>query len=201
MRNHNIKNTVSEVKQRYSLKETTATNGPEGTVSNKTQVSLKLLEQGIRRLHDSIMSISKDYLEDVELCTVLTTVVENLHAVSHFKHETFTALEYSQDFGAITKESLKRVTKWGAKYFTHDKSYYPVPQTSMEFTNVNFMQPLPSRVTSAEIETGMKELVEKYRPVGQRTVRRETTKDKVGATGVTIEPMAMILTPNLTVLN
>ena len=179
--NDNIKKTVSEVKQRHSLRETTATNGPEGTVSNKTQVSLNLLEQGMRRLHDSINSISKDYLEDVELCTLLTTVVENLHAVSHFKHETFTALEYSQDFGTITKESLKRVTKWGAKYFTHDKSYYPVPQTSMEFANVNFMQPLPSNVISPEIETSMKELVEKYRPVRQRTVRGETTKDKAGA--------------------
>ena len=179
--NDNIKKTVSEVKQRHSLRETTATNGPEGTVSNKTQVSLNLLEQGMRRLHDSINSISKDYLEDVELCTLLTTVVENLHAVSHFKHETFTALEYSQDFDTITKESLKRVTKWGAKYFTHDKSYYPVPQTSMEFANVNFMQPLPSNVISPEIETSMKELVEKYRPVRQRTVRGETTKDKAGA--------------------
>ena len=34
--NHNINYTVSEVKQRYSLKETTATNGLEGTESNKT---------------------------------------------------------------------------------------------------------------------------------------------------------------------
>ena len=55
--------------------DNTATNRPEGTVSNKTQVSLKLLEQGICRLHDSIISISKDYLEDVELCTLLTTTV------------------------------------------------------------------------------------------------------------------------------
>ena len=30
-----------------------------------------------------------------------------------------------------------------AKYFTHDReSYYPIPQTSMEFANVNFIQPL-----------------------------------------------------------
>ena len=67
-----------------------------------------------------------------------TTVVENPHTVSHFKHETFTALQYSQDFGIITKESLKRVTKWAAKYFTHEKSFYPVPQTSTEFVNVHF---------------------------------------------------------------
>ena len=33
--NDNITKTVSEVKQRHSIKETTATNGPEGTVSHK----------------------------------------------------------------------------------------------------------------------------------------------------------------------
>ena len=69
----------------------------------------------------------------------------------------------------------------GAKYFTHDKSYYPVPQTSMEFANINFMQPLLSEEISPNTETAMKELVEKYRPVRQRTVRGETTKDKAGA--------------------
>ena len=179
--NDNIKKTVSEVKQRHGMKETTATNGPEGTVSNKTQVSLKLLEQGMGRLLSSIATMNKNYLEDVELCTLLTTVVENLHAVSHFKHETFTALQYSQDFGTITKESLKRITKWGAKYFTHEKSYYPVPKTSMEFANVDFMRPLPSEEINPKTETAMKEFVEKYRPVRQRTVRGETTKDRAGA--------------------
>ena len=158
------------------MKESTAANGPEGAVSKKTQVSLNLLEQGMRRLHDSITTINKDFLDDVELCTLLTTVVENLHAVSHFKHETFTVLQYSQHFGTITKESLKRITKWGAQYFTHDKSYYPFPQTRMEFANINFMQPLLLEEISPETETAMKELVEKYCPVRQRTVRGETTK-------------------------
>ena len=37
-----------------------------------------------------------------------------------------------------------------------------------------------SAETSAETETAMKELVEKYRPVGQRSVRSETTKDNAG---------------------
>ena len=102
--NDNITKTVSEVKQRHSIKETTATNGPEGTVSHKIQVSLKLLEEGMRCLHNSIASINNDYLEDIELCTLLTIVVENLHAVSHFKDGTFTALPYSQDFGIITNQ-------------------------------------------------------------------------------------------------
>lgn len=42
--NDNIPKTISEMKQEYSIKENAATNGPEGIVSNKTQVSLKLLE-------------------------------------------------------------------------------------------------------------------------------------------------------------
>ena len=125
--NDNITKTVSEVKQRHSIKETTETNGPEGTVSNKTQVSLKLLEEGMRRLYNSIASINNDYLQDIELSTLLTAVVENLHAVSHLKHETFTELQYSQDFGLIIKESLKKVTKWTAKYFTHEKNLLSCP--------------------------------------------------------------------------
>ena len=43
------------------------------------------------------------------------------------------------------------------------------------------MQPLLSEEISPGTETAMKELVEKYRPVRQRTVRGETTEDKAGA--------------------
>ena len=125
------------------MKETAATNDPEGTVSKKTQVSLVLLKQGMRRLQDNVKNINEEYLGDINLRTLLTTLVENLHAVSHFKNETFTALQYAQDFGTISKESLKRTTKWGAKYFTHEKSYYPVQKSSMELGDVNVMKPPP----------------------------------------------------------
>ena len=77
----NIKKTILEVKQKHGMKEATATNGPEGTVSNKTQVSHQ--EQGMRRLHESIATTNNEYLEEIELCTLLTTVVENIHANSH----------------------------------------------------------------------------------------------------------------------
>ena len=92
------------------MKEAAATNGPEGTaaLSKKTQVSLELLEQGMARLQNNLKSINEDYLGDVYLRTLLTTIVENLHAVSHFKNETFAALQYARDFGTIAKESLKR---------------------------------------------------------------------------------------------
>ena len=122
------------------MKEAAATNGPEGTVSKKTQVSLELLEQGMARLQNNLKSIDEDYLGDVDLRTLLTTIVQNLHAVSHFKNETFTALQYARDFGSITKEPLKRTTKWSAKCFTHDKSLYPVPTSSMELADVEEMK-------------------------------------------------------------
>ena len=68
------------------------------------------------------------------------------------------------------------------KYFTHDKSYCPVQQTRMEFVNINFMQPLLSEeIISPDTETAVKELVEEYRPVRQRTVRGETTEDEAWA--------------------
>jgi len=74
-------------------------------------------------------------------------------------------LQYAQDFGTISKESLKRTTKWGAKYFTHEKSYYPVPESSMEFEDVNVMKPPPVVNIDLQIETAMKDLVDRYRPV------------------------------------
>ena len=101
------------MKERFNLSR--ETNCPEGTVSKKTQDSLTLLRKGMNRLIENISSINPSFVDLVELLTLLTTQVENLHAVSHFKHETFSALNYSQDFGTIVKESLKRITKWAAK--------------------------------------------------------------------------------------
>ncbi|CAH3120813.1 unnamed protein product, partial [Pocillopora meandrina] len=160
-----IKNTVAEVRQHYKMKETATINGPEGTVSRKTQESLVLLERGMEQLRDNVKNVNEDYLGDIDLRTLLTTQVENLHAVSHFKNETFTALQYGQDFGTISKESLKRTTKWGAKYFTLEKSYYPVPKSSVELRDVNVMKLPPADNVDPNIEAAMKELVDRYRPV------------------------------------
>ena len=55
--------------------------------------------------------------------------------------------------------SLKRTTKWGAKYFTHEKSYYSVPNSSVELGDVNVMKTPPVVSIDPQIETAMKELV------------------------------------------
>ena len=74
-------------------------------------------------------------------------------------------IQYATDFGTISKESLKRITKWGAKYFTHPSSYYPVPQTGMSFKDVRFMTPPPPDEFSKGKEQTMKDWLENYRPV------------------------------------
>ena len=77
------------------------------------------------------------------------------------------------DFDTISKESLMRITKWGAKYFTHPSPYNP-------FKDVRFMTPLPPDELSKGEEQAMKDWLENYRSVRQRAVRSETTKDKAG---------------------
>ena len=89
--------------------------------------------------------------------------------------------QYARDFGSIAKESLKRTTKWSAKYFTRDKAFYPVATSGMELAGVEVIKPPTAARIDPPIEVAMKELVDKYRPVRQRTVRSETTKDKAGA--------------------
>lgn len=69
----------------------------------------------------------------------------------------------------------------GNQVFYIWKSYYRVPNTSTEFANVNFLRPLPLEEINLEAESAMKEFVERYRPLRQRTVREETTKGKTGA--------------------
>ena len=108
-----IKNTVAEVRQHYKMKETATINGPEGTVSSKTQESLVLLERGMEQLRDNVKNVNEDYLGDIDLRTLLTTQVENLHAVSHFENETFTALQYAQDFGSLIIQCLNPVWSYG----------------------------------------------------------------------------------------
>ena len=81
----------------------------------------------MNRLIENIASVNPLFLDQVELSTLLTTQIENLHAVSHFKHETFSVLNYAQDFGTIVKESLRRITQWAAKYYTHTNKLLPIP--------------------------------------------------------------------------
>ena len=84
-----LKATVSKVKENDYLKETATTNGPQGTVSQKTQQSVHLLLRGVNRLSENINTINPEFAKHIDWPTLLTTIVENLHVVSHLRHEMF----------------------------------------------------------------------------------------------------------------
>ena len=176
--NEYIRNPVAEVKQRYNMMKPSK-QWPRRNCLNTGIVGTPRTRDETPK--DNVKNINEDYLGGIDLRTLLPTLVENLHVVSHFKNETFTALQCAQDFGTILKESLKRTTEWGAKYFTHEKSYFPIPKSSMELGDVNLMKTRPIVSIDPQIETAMKELVDRYRHVRQRTGCSETTKDKAGA--------------------
>jgi hypothetical protein len=82
-----ISDHVANAKEVQNLTQGTL-NGPQGTISAKTQKSVSLLHNGIQTL----LSKLEGYNYNVTVSTLLTCVVENLHAVSHMKHETFTSI-------------------------------------------------------------------------------------------------------------
>ena len=93
-----------------------------GTVESKTIRSVNMINQGMARLQSNIAKINPELTANPE--ALLTIKVENLHAVSHFKHSTCMQLHYA-------RESAKRMTQWSAFYFPHSTSYYPVPSTQI----------------------------------------------------------------------
>ena len=109
------------------------TNGPKGTVASKTAKSVDLVEKGFNKLRLKLEEVNPTYKTESEVC--LTFQVESKHAVSHFKHPSRTALEYARDLGNTMHES-KRTSQWSAYYFTHRRSYYPVPENSIALRDI-----------------------------------------------------------------
>ena len=66
---------MSNVKERYQFSETSDTNGPQGTVSQKTQVSVSLLKKGMDRLYLNVIDVDPEFADDILLVTLLTTQV------------------------------------------------------------------------------------------------------------------------------
>jgi len=72
-------------------------------VSQKTKTSIELLLNGVKSLMSIVTIVNPNYKDTIDWKTLLSAIVENLHAVSHFKHEIFDALQYATDLGTISK--------------------------------------------------------------------------------------------------
>ena len=97
-------------------KKQTPTNGPDGTISNKTFTSTHMVLEGLTRLQRSIQAINPSFIQLVCLQVCMTSVLENLHAVTKRKHPTPTVLEHARSVGHAMHESIKEMSLWSVKY-------------------------------------------------------------------------------------
>ena len=59
------------------------------------------------------------------------------------KHSAPSLLDFYWDFEKAMRESIKQITNWSIKCFTHQKSYYPIPQHTMDLSAIAKLNPIP----------------------------------------------------------
>lgn len=159
-----------------------ATQGPQGTVSWKSRRSTHILKESLSSLGNFINEINPAFHNHMKLASTLTLVVENFFSQMRSRNDMPTVIEFAHLFGPTIQESLKQITHTGFKYYTSASSYYEVPDamecTFRELPTIAF----PSSVKmSKEDEKLMRDWRDSFgKPVRQRTVRNQTTKDNVG---------------------
>ena len=170
-----LKKCVSDVQQQLGTNK--ITNGQEGTASNKTNKSCELMLNSVTQLLTVLEVLSPEATEAINLKSLLTLVVESLHATTKIKHPAPSLLDYSRDFGKAMRESIKRITNWAAKYFTHQRSYYPVPEVAMDLGDVPKLNPIPVVSMDRDNILKMREWAREHgQCVRQLTVRQKTTR-------------------------
>ena len=111
----------------------------------------------------------------------MTLDVEHFHSTTHVKSDVLSMLQYCRSFGNCVKESVKRLSSWSAFHFTHPRSWYPLPEGTIQFHEMPKMKPLPARELSLDDCQELTEFASVYgRAVRQRSVRQETTMAKAG---------------------
>ena len=98
--------------------------------------------KSITRLLKASEFTSPDATNAIKLQSLLILVVENLHTTMKMKHSAPSLLDYCRDFEKAMRESIKRITKWSVKYFTHQKSYYLIPQHTMDLSTIAKLNPI-----------------------------------------------------------
>ena len=94
------------------------------------------------------------------------------------------------------KESLKRATKRSSYYFTHNNSYYPVPQTKVPLRDIPKIKCLPVRDMSKQDQDCMRQWASEHgKAVRQLSVRQNNTKHAAGT--LPLEKSYLMVTESL----
>ena len=123
------------------------------TVSNKCLKSLELLKKSLISIKANIResSLFDGYKMRLNMEALLTLHVENQHAVTHFKRDTFTLCEYATMFCTSVEEAVKRVSKWAAAYYTNPNSHYKLPTSHVvSLPHTKIPKPTAQKITRSE---------------------------------------------------
>ncbi len=151
-------------------------NGPQGYVAARTIESVKMLQDGVEQLKDTL---ARHSYKHANLLSCMTMDIENMHSIVHHKSPLCTALEYARNFGNAVKEGLKRTTSWAAHYYTNPKSWYPLPERSIPYSSVLVSKPDKAETLNSQDISTIREWAHIYgAAVCQQTVRQETTMAK-----------------------
>ena len=139
-----------------------------------------MIIKDLQDLQELLQALNTSY--QVDLHSFLVLQVENLHAMGHFNDQFSTSLQYARNLANTVYESIKRVVRWAAYYYAHEKSYYPViPQ----ITSLNPLPRMSHLKPTRKLNNGEQVLTRGWaanygKAVRQRTVRQETTMFKAG---------------------
>ena len=107
-------------------------NGPEESVAGVTLKSVQLISSGLNRLNE----ITEDYsYRNVKLLSFLALDVENFHSSTHFKSTALYMQQYCRQFGSTVKESIKKISKSRAHYYT-GKNWYQPPNNAINLKDM-----------------------------------------------------------------
>ena len=114
-------------------------NGSEGSISNKTYQSIRLLDCGLNLLKSNILHYC-DF--EVNVLSRMTLELEYFHSPVNLKQGFKTILQYVRSFSASVKEGIKTLTQWNVYYFTSKDSWYLLPESSMLYKDLKMPTPL-----------------------------------------------------------
>lgn len=158
--------------------------GPEGTPAKATIDQLRLSIRSLRKLSEVIKAMNPDFAVSVDMQSMLTLVVEHHFSVARSRYPMPTPLQYCQMILAVVKESLKKLTAVGFSYFLSQKSFYPVPTSSVKFESLTFPRKQKEKGFIKISPQEKRELrnwwLHNLKGVAQKTPRQRSEKDNPG---------------------
>ena len=158
-------------------------NGPDRSVACVAMKSVQLISRVLNRLNE----ITEDYsYRNVNLLSCLTLDVEHFHSSRHFKSTVLFMQKYCRQFGSTVKESIKRISKWSAHYYT-GKNWYQPPGNAINLKYILLFE----KETIKKLQHSKIEIMRNWATVNGKAVRQRSNRQCITMASAGTLPMSM----------